>query len=375
MSSKSPFFSLSFSQVIMNGDDSTYFSSYDDLEVHRLMLLDKPRTESYRQAIVSNAEFFKGKTVLDVGAGTGILSLFSFQAGAKKVYAVEASPMANALQEIVKANKAEEVIEVINKRVEDVELPEKVDVLVSEWMGFYLLHESMLDSVLKARDNHLKEDGVMMPSSARIFACPISCQELRSSTIDYWQDVYGFNMGPLSTEALKRTKPEVDVLDASRLLSDPVELVSLDLTTVTSEELSNISDKKFVSCNKTSKFQGLSLWFDVRFENLNVDGWREVSLNTGPCHPPTHWKQTIVPLFQAEEEGENVEEDEIIGWSISMIRTVDDKNLARNYAIQVEILDPAVDEHPLPCGCKSAKCTLISALLDQDSEDDIELDH
>jgi len=100
-----------------------------------------------------------------VGAGTGILSLFSYQAGAKKVYAVEASPMANTLKEIVKANNAEQVITVINKKVEDVELPDKVDIIVSEWMGFYLLHESMLDSVLNARDKHLKENGIMMPSS------------------------------------------------------------------------------------------------------------------------------------------------------------------------------------------------------------------
>ena len=53
----------------MNGNDNTYFSSYDDLEVHRLMLLDKPRTESYQKAILDNREFFKGKIVLDVGAG------------------------------------------------------------------------------------------------------------------------------------------------------------------------------------------------------------------------------------------------------------------------------------------------------------------
>ncbi len=361
----------------MNGNDSNYFNSYDDLEVHRLMLLDKPRTESYQKAILGNREFFNGKTVLDVGAGTGILSLFSYQAGAKKVYAVEASPMANTLKEIVKANNAEQVITVINKKVEDVELPDKVDIIVSEWMGFYLLHESMLDSVLNARDKHLKENGIMMPSSARIFASPCSLKALRSSSIDFWQDVYGFNMAPLASEALKRTKPEVCVIDSDQLLCEPVEIVKLDLATVTSEELSNLSAKKFVSCIKTDQFQGLSLWFDVAFEHY-VDGWREISLNTSPFDPPTHWKQTIVPLFQADKDGEAVEEDEIVGWQISLIRTMQEeaKNLlARHYAIQVEILDPAQEEHPLPCGCKSAKCTLISALLAQDDEDDVELDH
>lgn len=61
----------------------------------------------------------------------------------------------------------------IQKRVEDVELgkdlPEKVDAIVSEWMGFCLLYESMLDSVIDARDRLLKPDGLMFPERARIY--------------------------------------------------------------------------------------------------------------------------------------------------------------------------------------------------------------
>lgn len=59
-------------------------------------------------------------------------------------------------------------------KVEDVVLPNniKVDVIVSEWMGFYLLHEGMLDSVLYARDNFLKENGEIFPESATIYIAP-----------------------------------------------------------------------------------------------------------------------------------------------------------------------------------------------------------
>ena len=55
-------------------------------------------------------------------------------------------------------------------------MPEPVDVVVSEWMGFYLLHESMLDSVLHARDRFLRKDGagVMLPSHATIYTAPCS---------------------------------------------------------------------------------------------------------------------------------------------------------------------------------------------------------
>ena len=66
--------------------DTTYFASYEDLSVHELMLKDRPRTEAYRDFILKNKALFKGKVVVDVGAGTGILSMFAAQAGAKKVY-------------------------------------------------------------------------------------------------------------------------------------------------------------------------------------------------------------------------------------------------------------------------------------------------
>ena len=62
-----------------------YFSSYEELSVHELMLKDYPRTIAYQDFFKSNAAYFKGKTVLDVGAGTGILSLFAAKAGAKQV--------------------------------------------------------------------------------------------------------------------------------------------------------------------------------------------------------------------------------------------------------------------------------------------------
>lgn len=79
------------------------------------MLEDDPRTSAYKNAIMSNKAFFEGKVVMDVGCGTGILSIFCAQAGAKKVYAIEASKIAGLAKEIVKENKFEDVIEVILK--------------------------------------------------------------------------------------------------------------------------------------------------------------------------------------------------------------------------------------------------------------------
>ncbi|XP_064596757.1 protein arginine N-methyltransferase 1-like [Liolophura sinensis] len=156
----------------VNGcEEDVYFMSYSDLDIHELMLKDKPRTLAYKNFIEENKKLFKDKVVVDVGAGTGILSLFAAAAGAKSVYAVEASDIAAACNLVVQQNCFENVIKVIHKKVEDVVLPPgvKADILISEWMGFYLFHESMLDSIIHARDSLLKADGFILPSKATLF--------------------------------------------------------------------------------------------------------------------------------------------------------------------------------------------------------------
>lgn len=84
------------------------------------MLQDQVRTELYRNAIVQNPSNFRGKVIMDVGCGSGILSLFAAQAGAKRVYAVEASSMAANARKLVKANGFDEIITVIESKVEDI---------------------------------------------------------------------------------------------------------------------------------------------------------------------------------------------------------------------------------------------------------------
>lgn len=99
----------------------------------------------------------------------------------------------------------------IHGRAEEVEIPEKVDILVSEWMGFFLLHESMLNSVIAARDRHLNDDGIVLPSHAKIVSAACTLDAFNRENVDYWNSVYGFDMSPLRQIALARDKPEANV--------------------------------------------------------------------------------------------------------------------------------------------------------------------
>ncbi|KAI3744095.1 hypothetical protein L1987_57170 [Smallanthus sonchifolius] len=127
--------------------DKAYFQSYSHVGIHEEMIKDRVRTETYKTAILQHQSHIEGKVVVDVGCGTGILSIFCAQAGAKRVYAVDASEIA----------------------LQDVQIDEEVDVIISEWMGYMLLYESMLGSVIIARDRWLRLGGLILPSNAVVY--------------------------------------------------------------------------------------------------------------------------------------------------------------------------------------------------------------
>ena len=168
--------------------------------------------QAYYTAIMSNRNVFKDKVVMDVGSGSGILAIWAAQAGAKRVYAVEYTDMARHARRVVQANGLQDVVTVIQGAVEDVKIPKEdwetfglkvegdeggeedeqcssdnscssnnnsnskvVDIIISEWMGYFLLRESMLDSVIRARELFLKPTtGILLPSHATMLIAPIS---------------------------------------------------------------------------------------------------------------------------------------------------------------------------------------------------------
>lgn len=155
-----------------------------NLSLLQEMLKDEVRTMTYRASIYQNRHLFKDKIVLDVGCGTGILSMFAAKAGAKMVIGVDMSNIINNAREIVKDNKLDHIVTLIQGKMEEVVLPvQHVDIIISEWMGYFLLYESMLDTVLVARDKYLAPGGLIFPDKATMYIAAIEDGDYKDEKI------------------------------------------------------------------------------------------------------------------------------------------------------------------------------------------------
>ena len=282
------------------------------------MLEDHVRTGAYMAAIEGNAAAFKDKVVLDVGAGSGILALFAARAGARRVYAVEATPMAKHAATLVAGAGLSDVIEVIQGTVESVDLPEKVDIIVSEWMGYLLLRESMLDSVLAARNKFLKPGGALYPSSARLLFAPARSALAASRASEFassmagWakfagdvSSLYRVDVGVLSDAYREeqrtyylRTAAWADV-HPDDLLGPPCVAATFDLHTVTRAEIeAAIEAPVAMPVGEDGPVDAVVGFFDVAFEGSPQNpAPTPVSLSTEPCaEGATHWGQQVFPL-------------------------------------------------------------------------------
>jgi type I protein arginine methyltransferase len=208
------------------------------------MLGDYVRTGTYQRAMYSNSVDFAGKVVLDVGTGTGILAFFALQAGAAKVYAVDASNSVAVARKLAEANGYGDKVIVVKGKIEEITLPEKVDIIVSEPIGFLLVHERMLESYVVARERFLKPNGLMFPTTGSIVLSPFSDDAVYKEQMDkvaFWnvQDFYGVDISPMVEQAEKEyfSQPIVGYVPAATLISRHRTIHTIDFSAVDNEDL------------------------------------------------------------------------------------------------------------------------------------------
>ncbi|XP_013417122.1 protein arginine N-methyltransferase 1 isoform X2 [Lingula anatina] len=281
-----------------------YFDSYAHFGIHEEMLKDEVRTLTYRNSIYHNKHLFKGKVVLDVGCGTGILCMFAAKAGAKKVIGIECSSIVDHARRIVEANHFDDVITLVKGKVEEVQLPEgieKVDIIISEWMGYCLFYESMLNTVLFARDKWLAPGGLIFPDRATLYICAIEDRQYKDEKINWWETVYGFDMSCIKEVAIR--EPIVDKVNGRLVVTNSCLIKEVDIYTVQPEDLT-FQAPFHLQCKRNDYIQAFVTFFNIEFTKCH----KRTGFSTAPEARYTHWKQTVFYFddYMTVKKGEEI---------------------------------------------------------------------
>ena len=205
---------------------------------------------------------------------------------------VDDSKIINHARKIVEANGLEKIITLVRGKIEEVNLPlvkGEVDVIVSEWMGYALFFETMLPSVLSARDRFMNPSGTMFPN-----ACQIFLEGGSDNRLDYWNNVHGIDMSvmrePIELELT--TEAQVQKFDASAIVTNRVELIAYDLNTCVDSDLDfKVPFSLTLQNDEPKKVDVLVVSFDIDF---NHNCTQPVSFSTGCQATTTHWYQTLL---------------------------------------------------------------------------------
>ncbi|KAL3829967.1 hypothetical protein ACJIZ3_018769 [Penstemon smallii] len=231
------------------------------------------RTKTYQNVIYKNSFLFKDKLVLDVGAGTGILSLFCAKAGAKHVYAFLLS-------------------------FSDLLILDHPD--YTSFARFHIVsstyHQYMSSSLMIILYNlqpwsfqNSILHGLALPDKASLYLTAIEDADYKEDKIEFWNGVYGFDMSCIRKLAI--SEPLVDTVKQSQIVTNCQLLKTMDISKMSSGDASFTAPFKLVA-ERGDYIHALVAYFDVSFTKCH----KLMSFSTGPKSQTTHWKQTILYL-------------------------------------------------------------------------------
>jgi hypothetical protein len=267
--------------MALHTDGDPHQGSYLDVSTHKDMLRDVVRTSAYHDAIRRVVQ--PGDRVIDFGSGTGVLAIFAARAGAR-VEAIERTAMVEHAREIAQRSGCPSIRFHHTDHLGFAgEAP--ADVIVSEWMGHALFYESMLEPLIALRERWLRPGGKMVPARVSI-GCALVTDEVLHEELGFLEhSPYGIDFGPIAGLPLRQS--HLVTLDESQIAA-VCELGRLDMLSV-----DRSPERLSVAVEVTSAVEayGLALWFEAEL----APG---VTLGTGPCDPPTHWRQVFLPFPQ-----------------------------------------------------------------------------
>lgn len=284
------------------------------IDEHRHYLADDVRVSSFRDAI---SEVVKpGHVVLDLGAGTGILGLLACQAGASRVYSIEGGGVIELARRLCHANGLQDRVVFIKGLSTRVNLPEKVDVVLADQIGFGG-EFGLIDYFSDARERFLKPGGVMIPCRINMLVAPVHCPKIFGQ-IDFWNNSStGFDLRPGRSIAANLTyRFEFKSED---LVGEPVIAGTLDLATASTAPLEMEAS---VRAKRARVLHGIAGWFSAQMSE-------HVVMSNSPLEPhPIKREHVFFPIDEPVglAEGDLVQirmhfmpTDMIVTWKVEIL--------------------------------------------------------
>ena len=263
---------------IRTTSDQTRIGFYD---YHHSMLVDRLRTESFLRAIVNTVK--PGDVVIDIGTGTGLLSVFAATAGAKKVYAIEHEPIVEVAREVARANGVDDRIEFVVGKSTEIELPELGDVLITETIGNAAFDEGILTWVADARKRLLKTEARLIPRQVSLICALLELPRDHSDIERLSSALYPFDLSPLRHLIVNRLA--WDELSVVSVVSSPRLTIEADLY----DSPTSVSGSSVLVSRRDATVHAVGVWFKA----FIAEG---VSLTNAPPSQLPSWNQGVVML-------------------------------------------------------------------------------
>ena len=258
--------------------------TYASVAAHRSMAHDRVRNEAYGAALQKVVR--PDSIVLDLGAGSGVLGLIAARLGAKRVILVEPEDILTVAQEIVRANDLESTVDCLSGRIEDITLPERVDVVISVLTGNFLLTEDLLDTLFYARDHALKQGGALIPDAATMYAVPVSAEALYQREVGDWsRKQQNVELSAARSYAANTVFYRSEGMREVEYLAEPAVLQTFDFYTARD---TNVHCSVAYEIERAGACHGWVGWFAMHLG----DRW----LSTSPRDARLHWSPAFLPL-------------------------------------------------------------------------------
>jgi hypothetical protein len=255
------------------------------LAYHRGMLADHDRVDRYREAI--HAVVRPGDVVVDVGAGTGVLSYFACQAGAARVYAIEGGPIIALARELSRANGFDDRVTFVPGHSSRVTLPEPADVLITETLWNFGIGEGMMGFIDDARRRFLKPGAPVVPQRIDLYLAGVELPQLHAQLAEGPQDRHGLDFAAMRPYALNQV--HIPYVDPAAFVTEPAVLTSIDLAADAPGEL---GAQASLQASRRGTLHGFAGWFEAQL----APG---VRLGNVPPAQGSSWAHVLFPLERA----------------------------------------------------------------------------